>query len=137
MKTPLDLIDAAYELLDVTEVQSAMLSGDIFKTVKPDNYQGECIVINSLPVSGQQLQRGFLNVNIYAPNLTLKINGQPDNSQPNTKRLKEIAAAVVPILEDATADGNLFFIDSMNVYAEDQNREHFLNIRIVTRSPNL
>lgn len=137
MKTPLDLIDALYDLVNVSDVQAAMLSGDIFKNVKPDNYTGECVVINSLPIVGLQMQRGYANVNIYAPNLKLNIQGQPDNSQPNTDRIKAISAAVVPIVEDAVANGSLFFIDSMTLYSEDNNREHFLNIRIATRSPNL
>jgi hypothetical protein len=137
MKTVIDLVDDTYSLLDVPEVYSAMASGDIFLDSKPDGYTGECIVINSLPVTGDQLQKAVVNVNIYAPNLKLAINGQPDNSQPNRKRLKAIADVVIPILTDAIINNTVTRVQNVTMIREPELNEHFINIRVETNSINI
>ncbi len=137
MKTTLDLVDDIFELLDITPVHNVMLSGDVFLNERPDNHKNECIVINSLPVTGEQLQRGVVNVNITVPNLKLTINGQPDNSQPNRARLKAISAVVIPILEDAFVNDTVTGIQTITLVNDKEIKEHFLNIRVETNSINL
>lgn len=137
MKTVIDLVDDTYSLLDVPDVYNVMLSGDIFPDSKPDGHRNECIVINSLPVTGAQLQKAVVNVNIYVPNLQLTINGQPDNSQPNRKRLNEIFKVVEPLIKDAIIRDTVTEIQNVTMIKEQELNEHFLNIRVGTNSINL
>lgn len=137
MKTVLDLVDDVYELLDDGPVHIA-LSGDIFLHQKPDNYKGDCIVINGLAMTGEQgLQRAVVNVNIIVPNLQLTINKQPDLSQPNRARIKAISDVVLSYLKNALINDTLTGIQTITLINDKELKEHFLNIRVETNSINL
>lgn len=143
MKTVIDLVDDMYDLLNVSTVNSVMLSGDVFLDQRPDGHVNECIVINSLPITGRQLQTAVANVNIHVPNLKLTINGQPDNSQPNRIRLKIISDVVIPLIKDAIINNTVTEIQNITMIRERDSsgqseiNEHFLNIRVGTNSINL
>lgn len=137
MKTVIDLVDDMYVLLNVGPVQSIMLSGDVFPDGRPAGHVNECIVINSLPITGRQLQTAVANVNIHVPNLKLTINGQPDNSQPDRKRLKIISDVVIPLIKDAIINNTVTEIQNITLIQEQNLNEHFLNIRVGTNSINL
>lgn len=136
MKIGIDLVDSTYDLLNVPAVQ-VIMSGDIFPDGRPDNHRKECITINSLPVTGEQLQRAVVNVNIHVPNLQLTINGQPDTSQPNRKRLKVISDIVIPLIKDAVINNTLTGIQNVGMVNDKEIKEHFLNIRVSTYSINI
>lgn len=135
MKITIDLVDDLYELLNVAPVTSVI--ADIFPDGRPDNHRTECISINCLPVSGDQLQRAVVNVNIICPNLKLNIAGQPDNSQPNRVRLKQISDVVIPIIKDAIINNTVTQVQNITMVNDKELKEHFLNIRILTNSINL
>lgn len=137
MKTVVDAVDDVYKLLDIPAVHDAMLSGDIFPDSRPDNHRKEAISINSLPITGDQLQAAIVNVNIHVPNLVLSISGQSDNSQPNRTRIKVIADVVTPILKDGNVNNMVTAIESINLIKDELLREHFLNIRVRINSINL
>lgn len=137
MKTVIDMVDDMYVLLNVSPVTSVLLSGDVFLDSRPDNNRNECVVINSLPITGEQLQRAVVNVNIHVPNLQLTINGQPDTSQPNRIRLKIISDVVIPLIKDAVINNTLTGIQNITMVNDKEIKEHFLNIRVATNSINL
>lgn len=136
MKTVLDLVDDVYTLLDISPVHNA-ISGDVFLHEKPDNYRNESVVINSLPVTGAQLQKAVVNVNIIVPNLKLTINGISDNSQPNRIRLKAISDVVIPLLSNAMINNTITAIQNITMINDKALKEHILNIRVETNSINL
>lgn len=138
MKTGIQLVDDTYSLLDIPEVHSVIASGDIFPDNRPDGHKRECIVINSLPITGRQLQRAVVNVNVHVPNLKLTIEGQPDNSQPNRQRLQQILTVILPLLEDGLINNSVTEIqDVSRPMKEEGINEHFVNIRLGTNSINL
>lgn len=137
MKTSIDILDEVYQLLDVPQVYAAMMSGDVFPVRKPDNYRGECIVINCLALTADQLQVSVVNVNIYAPNLKLTINGQTESSQPDRVRINTIAKTVTPILENGLINNMVTAIEAITLLPEENFNEHYLNIRVRIHSINL
>lgn len=136
MKTVIDLVDSVYELLNVSAVNN-VITGEVYLDSRPDNSILEDVVINSLPVTGEQLQRAVVNVNIHVPNLQLTINGQPDTSQPNRKRIKVISDIVIPLIKDAIINDTLTGIQNITMINDKELKEHFLNIRVNTYSINL
>lgn len=136
MKTPVDLIYDFFSLLNVQEVLSN-ISGSVYPNSRPIDSRMEDIVINSLPITGSQLQVNITNVNIHVPNLKISIGGKQDNTQPNLKRLKEISAVVEPIIIDAMINGTVTEIEQAILIEEKELNEHFLNYRVKTHTVNL
>ena len=134
MKTPVKLIQDIFSLLDVPAVKSS-ISGGVYPGKRPDGSRKEDVVVNCLPVTGDQLQRGIVNVNIHVPNLEITISGHPDNSQPDLKRIEEIYQVVEPIIENGIKDNTDVSIQQA-ILIEEGN-EHYLNIRLLTHTINL
>ncbi|RZJ88730.1 MAG: hypothetical protein EOO20_12830, partial [Chryseobacterium sp.] len=98
-KLSIEVIEIVYKLL-----VAGGINLEIFKGNKPDSFKGECIVINALPLSSDQLQVCIVNVNVFVPNLSNKIGSTQDNSQANYPRIKEISLLVTNILEEVDID---------------------------------
>jgi hypothetical protein len=135
MNTTIDIAQAIYRLLKNSPVPAAISGGIYYK--RPVGSLLEDIVINSLPITAYGLQEGTANVNIHVQNLQLTIAGQPDNSQPNIQRLQQIAALVIPILEDAFINDITITIQQQTLFEEAELREHYLNLRLQIFSPNI
>jgi hypothetical protein len=135
MKTSLDRIDVVWQLLNGSSLKSN-INGVVCKTRRPAGSTNEDVVINSLFVDNEQLQSGIINVNLYIPNKAQKFGEIQDNSQPNFARLKELVTIAVELLDDVYVDG--FFINVQQQFGplEDENNQHFINIRVQIRTEN-
>jgi hypothetical protein len=136
MKTVIDITDDVYQLLNVPAVLN-LIDGGVYVDGRPDGSRKVDVAINALPISGEQLQKAVINVNVHAPNLVLTINGQPDNSQPDRKKLKQVSDQVISILKDALINNMVTEIENVTLIKEDQLKEHFMNIRVGINSINL
>lgn len=137
MRTTLDIVDILYQVINQSVLKTSV-NGNVYKFSRPVNSGKEDIVINSLPITGGQLQEGFVNVNIHVPNLSLNIGGLQDNTQPDFSRLKSFAAAAVGILQEVwreSGDVN-FSIQNQSIFPEPEVNEHYVNIRIRYYSVN-
>ncbi|RNL50769.1 hypothetical protein D7004_17935 [Pedobacter jejuensis] len=114
---------------------------DVFKGKKPDDFVGECIVINALPITKDQLQVCRVNVNIYVPNLEQDrlVEGEikKDRSQPNFPRLKELTIQVDDLFEDYDTDEYSIRVEDEYMIENDGFAEHYNNIRTVFRNINI
>lgn len=139
MRSTLDIEDRIYQVLNVPSLTN-IISGKVLKRKRPVYQKTESkedVVINCLPITGDQLQSCVSNVNIHVPNLVLTIAGQPDNDQPDTGRLNEIFSVVEPLLESFFLDDVDGYIQSITVIEEEDLNEHFMNIRLQIHSINL
>lgn len=138
MKTPIDIINGFVKVLDVPLVRSAMKTGGkVFPSKRPVNHKTECIVVNALPATGEQFQRCVANINIHVPNLKLNIGGESDNSHPDVERLKAISDVVLPILTEGLFENTVVTtIENTSIIEEQELYEHYLNIRVATRTVN-
>lgn len=137
MRTTLNIVDILYTVLHGDNALKTAISGKIYKNERPVDSKVEDIVINSLPVTGDQLQAAIGNVNIHIPNLKLNINNVQDNSQPDLGRLGMITDLVVSDVEDYTGPDYWFFIQQQTVFPSDVVGEYYSNIRVNFFSENI
>lgn len=130
MRTTLDIVDILYQAIKASSLKTA-ISGGVYKH-RPVNSGKEDVIINSLPVTGDQLQEGFANVNIHVPNLMLSIGGLQDRTQPDSVRLKALAALAVDTLKNLLAESGdvSFTITNQTVFEEPDIFENYVNIRL-------
>ncbi|WP_316851160.1 hypothetical protein [Pedobacter agri] len=131
-KLSIEVIEIVYKLL-----VAGGIGIELFKGNKPDSFNGECVVINALPLSSDQLQICIVNVNVFVPNLSQKIGSTQDKSQANYKRIKELSLKVTEILDQVDLDDWSLNIDQEYVLQNEGFNEHFNNFRISFRNENL
>jgi hypothetical protein len=128
MKASIDLVDITYARLYSSPVKP-LISGLICKYKRPLNSDKEDIVINTLPLSNDVIQKGIINVNIHVPNINLKSQLGYDNSLPNIERIRTLSKAVIEIFDEVWEDDYCLELQNETVMSEADN--HFANIRIL------
>lgn len=134
MRTTLDVVDDIYSALKSGSFKSA-ITGDIYKHKRLLDSRKEDVVINSLPISNQQLQTGIANVNIHVADIPVTTGSGTDN-HPNHVRLKELAGLAIAELEVWSGDYH-FDVQQQTIIQEETGNEHFVNIRVNYYSINL
>lgn len=134
MKTVIDTSEEMYKVLKVNEVLSQLNGGGIWRGKIPEGYQDKInIAINTLTFDARQLQTGLINVNIHCPDIVGAFNGQNFTGQADFVNLNKIVKIVLPLIESATP----YEIQSSIVMEEKEKSQHYINIRVIVRSPNL
>ena len=136
MKSSFSVLNALRTLVNV-EVVTEAISGSIYKVSAPITDGKEHITLGTLNLSGEYLQKGYANVNVYVKDVFAGL--------PNTKRLEELNNIIIPLLDKTKALGRditasdteehsfvFFELDSPGIILRDQEREstHFLNIKL-------
>lgn len=95
-----------------------------FKYERPDGKKGEYIAVNHLPfVHKDAVCEGIVNINIHVPKVA--------SGLPNTKRLGELAQAVVALFPDATfLRGAYYEFLSDSRPTPDGDDTYYVNIQI-------
>lgn len=132
MKTNFDTVNILWKLLDNDSSLKTTQKGGRFKYARPAGSTGEDLVINSLPISNELLQQSVLNVNIYAPNESVKIKGV-ESEAPGSKRLEELTKMVTSIIDDYYDPAEDIGFDVQQiVLIQDDTGEWYNNIRVTT-----
>lgn len=129
MKTSFDTDDILYQILSSNTELKNMVTGGIYKGERPDSSEKEDIVINTITVTQDLPQQGASNVNIYVPDMSIKIAGKPQRKA-NTERLRVLTNKVLNILADASVEGLMFWVTNQSVLKEPDVFQHFSNLRI-------
>jgi hypothetical protein len=129
LMTTFDAIDVVYQKL--LPIKTA-ISGGLYKLKRPESSVAEDCVINSLGMPGDQVQQGIINVNLHVPNLVLRI----DNTQPDFKRMQQLAALAITELKEFYSGFYWFLFQQQNM-VESGTTESIVNIRIEFYSINL
>jgi hypothetical protein len=129
MITSFDTNDILYKTLVSSEELKAAISGGIYISERPDNPENEDIVVNTITVTGNMPQQGTSNVNIFVPDLKLKIKGQ-EQRKANRERLHKLTDLVISILETANVEGLTFWVANETVIKEQSIYQHYTNLRI-------
>jgi hypothetical protein len=137
MRTTFDVEDILYTRLKNDATVTGAISGKVYKNNRPVNSNLVDIVIGSLPMPNEQLQRSVANVNVHAPNLKLNLNGVEDNSQPDRVKLKQVTSLVITSLKDNVFPDYYFDVQQQNMFASEDSDEHYSNIRVNFFSENL
>lgn len=134
MKTTLDIVDIVWQHLNISSLKTSV-TGVICKK-RPAGSIKEDVVINSTYADSEQVQSSLVNVNIYAPNKVQSIGGVQDFSQPDFARLKALTAIAVPLLTTVYVGDYWFTVQQVIGPVEDENNQHYMNIRIDFHSEN-
>jgi hypothetical protein len=115
-------------------------NGKLCKLERPLNSGLEDVVINSLGLNREDVQEGILNVNVFVPNLVLPSNPN-DKAQPDMARLLYLSNLANNALGSGSevweATGNYCFnMQQENVF-QDENNQHYLNLRVEFYSLNI
>lgn len=136
METTFEAVDAIYKVLNDGGFES-LITGRMYKDVeRPTGSTKEDVVINCLPMSNDQVQLATINVNIYVPDLEIKVDSKPQFIK-NTMRLKSLADAAISLLEFVADDLHDFYIESQGVVPELSIHQHYVNLRIQYKYYNL
>lgn len=136
--TAIQAAEILFGHLSNSELRRA-ISGEMYLYQRPDGRRDEDIVINTIGLNNQSIQRGMLNVNVFVPNHFLKGDKhRADITLPNTVRLSELAALGKAAL-DLTWDPNGMwnFEYQQDTVMPDRNNEHFINFRVEFRANNI
>ena len=96
---------------------------------RPDGSAAEDIVINTIEVTHEKPQTGTSNVNIYAADLKVRINGK-EQYKCNRERLREIGDALTSFLDAQNMADLEFEIEQDVTIKELEVRQHYRNLRI-------
>lgn len=133
MKNTMDIVSLAFNVYKNDAIAS-IITGGIYKSPRPIAQDKEDIVIGSLPVTNEQLQKGIINVNVHVPNLKLTINVQ-DFSQPNYSRLNILTDMAIAAIDEKYFSDYWFIVQQQSVFTEDVSS--FSNIRVEFYSENI
>jgi hypothetical protein len=125
-----DTDDILFTILNASEELKEAISGGIYvQGERPDNSEGEDIVINNIVINHDYPQSGTSNVNIHVEDLKLKIKGQ-EQRKADRERLRFLTDKVVRILKAANIQGLTFWIENETVIKEPAVFQHYTNLRI-------
>lgn len=96
---------------------------------RPENSQTEDIVINTIALTHDKPQDGTSNVNIYVPDLRLKIRGQEQRAT-DRRRLFEIGEQVKAFIEAQNLPDFEMWIESDLTLKDQGAAQHYRNLRI-------
>lgn len=130
MKQVFDTDSILYGILSKSPVKNAINGGFYIGDDRPDDSQDEDIVVNSIDLTQDyHPQIGTSNVNIYVPDMQVKIKGK-QQTKANRTRLKALSEKTMNVLREAKVPGLMFTIENQAILAEPSVKQHFVNIRI-------
>ena len=122
------VLDGKQWILEILLDANLKISDKIYKDKRPTESQKEDIVINSLTMTNEFLQKGVFNVNCYVPMLSIKNTNGIIQKQKNAKRLKEITNAVYSALDEVWNDDYLLKVTNHQEFEEDN--FNYINFRV-------
>ena len=112
-----------------------IINGGIYKDKRPSGSIKEDIVINGVTMNATFLQDAVLNVNIYVPFKTVKIENT-NQLQPDHERIEELAILLYPLLhEQYTNDFNLTIVSNRS-FEELAEKANYINFTINLKAFN-
>jgi hypothetical protein len=126
-KTTEYIIDVVYSLLGSITVPK-------YRKTKPtESVAAEYVVINSLPINANVMQKCYVNVNYHVKD----IDGGPSvGFIPNDTKLKAGSALVLAALKEVTATNHMIDFESQETIREAQFNEHYSNLRFSFKNIN-
>lgn len=127
----IDTDDILYQLIQQAVNEGVItISGKVCpQGERPDDSQAEDIVINTITVTHDKPQTGTSNVNIYAADKKVKIDGK-QQYKADRERLREIGDQLTDYLDAQNVADLEFWIEYDVVIKELEVRQHYRNLRI-------
>ncbi len=126
-KTTEYIIDVVYSLLGSITVPK-------YRKTKPtESAAAEYVIINSLPINANVMQKCYVNVNYHVKD----IDGGPNiGFIPNDTKLKAGSALILAALKKVTETNHLIDFEGQETIREEQLNEHYSNMRFSFKNIN-
>lgn len=130
IKTAIDEVRKLINVASVKALVTSIYAGEIAQTEynRAGSAKEKFITIGSLPVSFEQVQKGVVNVNLYAPNLATDVA--------DLTTLDNILLAVKPLIEDASTTKISTELQTVSLLSEPTIKYSFYNLRVRVISVN-
>lgn len=130
IKTAIDEVRKLINVASVKALVTTIYAGEIAQAEynRAGGAKEKFITIGSLPVSFEQVQKGVVNVNLYAPNLATDVA--------DLTTLDNILLAVKPLIEDASTSKILTELQTVSLLSEPTIKYSFYNLRVRVISVN-
>jgi len=126
-KTTDFIIDIVYSLLGSITVPK-------YRKTKPTKSTAiEYVVINSLPINANVMQKCYVNVNYHVKDID---GGTSTGLTPDDTKLAAGTALVLAALEKVTTTAYLIDFESQETIREEQLGEHYSNLRFSFKNIN-
>lgn len=133
MKTDIDIKDDVYRAVADSTLSTA-INGVVSKTLRPANSTSEDIVISVLASQNTEIQKAYVNVNVYVPDLDIpySVNGETIvQKEENTKRLRTLCNIAKELFALIIGDTYRITLDSQSVLASNTGEEHIINNKLL------
>ena len=127
-----EIVSALWSDINSSSLKTALASGGgVYKNRRPTDSKKEDIVINSLPVNSEQLQKAVANVNIYVPDKMINLNGT-QTMVIDYARFAVLLPLATALLKEKFSSGDWHYeLQQVSDVIEDkESGSHFVNIRI-------
>jgi hypothetical protein len=114
----------------------AAVTGDVYKGQRPLGSEVEDVTINCLPITGDQLQRCVVNVNVFVPDLTIS-NEAGEESVADFARLAELEPIALQAVKEYQSLTHSFYVQQATLFKDNESKSHYLNIRVEFYAANL
>lgn len=129
IKSEYRLRQILFDSLNGSDLKSA-ITGKIYKDgIRPVGSDKEDVVINVIVLTSDQFQRGIANVNVYVPDISVRLNGKPQLVE-NSVRLAELTEIAIPVLAESATQEYAFDLGDQHTIAEPETNQHYVNLRI-------
>ena len=127
----IDTDDILYQLITQAVQEGVItISGVVCpQGQRPDDSKAEDIGINTITVTHEKPQSGTSNVNIYAADKKVSINGK-EQYKADRERLREIGDALTEFLDQQNVADLEFEIEQDVTIKEIEVKQHYRNLRI-------
>lgn len=125
-----DLDTMLFKAMNTDDI-TTLISGGIYKSDdRPADSELEDICINTIDVTTEYTpQIGTSNINIYACDNEIKINGKVV-WQPNKAKLSELTKAIMAKLKSTRIKGVKMYPTHQRLLGEQGIHQHFTNIKV-------
>lgn len=123
------IINQVYAVLKDSDLVKKSIGGKLYKRgTRPTDSAAEDAVIGFLSGTAEQVQEGFIVLNVYVPNLKTKAG----NTMCNIARCQTIEQLLVGIPDLLTAHGNIQFkpSDMICTIEEPEINQHFVSLKM-------
>jgi len=126
MRTTAEAETIVYQFIKASALDEAV-NGGVFKWKRPNDSVLEDIVINSLPVTVNTIQRMTVNVNIYVKDVAYPgLNFLTQDSG----RIDELSKLGMDLFENAHGSYWSFWIETQSIFEEPDINQHYVNFRL-------
>lgn len=132
MKTSIDLSTIVYKKVKESGVLET-LKGGIYLNTRPNDSEKNDVVVGTLSILEDVLQRGSVNIQVYAKNIY-----KDGTYFPNLKLINEAIRVLKPLFKDLYLEDEGIYIDvdSEHYYKVENAQEWVGVIRLITRNTN-